>query len=201
MGPQGGGKYFSSTPPAVDAPRHPEPQCPPVAACARAPFQYIELSHPGNLKCPSFWNWYFSDCSNCRCWPLLRGAPPRAASQLLRWDATGEPVVFTVALIARRGGRGRLEQQEFYFLAVAKNAFFYQTPALEKQNRSFCWPLLRGAPPRAAGERRRSGQLMPGNPRPGQGGVASCVLFLRIYILLIWILRFWIPTRKNDKRH
>ena len=65
MWPQGGGEYFSSTPPAVDAPRHPEPQCPPVAACARSPFQYIELSHPGNLKCPSFWNWYFLDCSNC----------------------------------------------------------------------------------------------------------------------------------------
>ena len=63
-GASGRGKCFSSTPPAVDAPRHPEPQCPPVAACARAPFQYIELSHPGNLKCPSFWNWYFSDCSN-----------------------------------------------------------------------------------------------------------------------------------------
>ena len=33
--------------------------------CQKGPFQYIELSHPGNLKCPSFWNWYFSDCSNC----------------------------------------------------------------------------------------------------------------------------------------
>ena len=43
----------------------PRTAMPPVAACARAPFQYIELSHPGNLKCPSFWNWYFSDCSNC----------------------------------------------------------------------------------------------------------------------------------------
>ena len=54
MWPQGGGEYFSSTPPAVDAPRHPEPQCPPVAACARSPFQYIRAESSRGFEMSQF---------------------------------------------------------------------------------------------------------------------------------------------------
>jgi len=49
-GASGRGKYFSSTPPAVDAPRHPEPQCPPLAPCEKMRFSVNRDESSGNLK-------------------------------------------------------------------------------------------------------------------------------------------------------